>query len=420
MTTNDATKNVEDGPLILAVDDDPDARMLMRHALQREGLRVITANDGAEALILYQQHRPQIVLIDATMPKMDGFETCRRLRQLPEGADVPIIMVTCLIDDYSVERAFKAGVSEYVTKPVQWSVLRHRLNQLLLTPATAATHKTKPKQSEQTRLKQALPQALANQELRVYYQPQIAPKTRKVVAVEALVRWQHPEMGLVSPVQFIPLAEESGLIVPMGYWILRRACLDLLRWQKTGQDFFSVGVNVSTIQLAEPDFVEQVELILAQTGLDPRWLELEVTEGMNLQNAPEASHKLTRLRRLGISIAVDDFGTGYSSLSYLHQLPLDSLKIDSSFVRTIDLDDQNGKRPGEAIVRAIVVMAQNLGLTIVAEGVERQTQLEILTQLGCDRVQGYLFSKPIPENEFAAAFLNRPFLENDLTASLLT
>jgi EAL domain-containing protein (putative c-di-GMP-specific phosphodiesterase class I)/ActR/RegA family two-component response regulator len=420
MTTNDATKNVEDGPLILAVDDDPDARMLMRHALQREGLRVITANDGAEALILYQQHRPQIVLIDATMPKMDGFETCRRLRQLPEGADVPIIMVTCLIDDYSVERAFKAGVSEYVTKPVQWSVLRHRLKQLLLNPATAATHKPKPKQSEQTRLKQALPQALANQELRVYYQPQIAPTTRKVVAVEALVRWHHPEMGLVSPVQFIPLAEESGLIVSMGYWILRRACLDLVHWQKTGQDFFIMGVNVSAVQLVEPDFVEQVELILAQTGLDPRWLELEVTEGMNLQNAPEASHKLTRLRRLGISIAVDDFGTGYSSLSYLHQLPLDSLKIDSSFVRTIDLDDQNGKRPGEAIVRAIVVMAQNLGLTIVAEGVERQTQLEILTQLGCDRIQGYLFSKPIPENEFAVAFLNRPFLENGLTASLLT
>jgi EAL domain-containing protein (putative c-di-GMP-specific phosphodiesterase class I) len=226
-------------------------------------------------------------------------------------------------------------------------------------------------------------------------------RTSKVVGMEALLRWQHPERGLLSPATFILVAEECGLIEPIGQWVLRTACQRAKAWLDAGYPPLKMAVNISSRQLIHPrEFSRGLSRILNATGLDPRFLELEMTESLLVQNAEENIAVLRRLGQDGVRIAVDDFGTGYSSLSYLRQLPIDTLKIDRSFVRDIETDPED-----MAIIQAIIAMAHSLGLQVTAEGVETRGQLEALERLGCDEYQGYLFSKPLPAEEIAARFL---------------
>jgi EAL domain-containing protein (putative c-di-GMP-specific phosphodiesterase class I) len=222
-----------------------------------------------------------------------------------------------------------------------------------------------------------------------------------VVGVEALLRWQHPTRGLLSPATFMDVAEESGLIEPIGQWVLRNACQRAKVWQDTGYPSIKIAVNLSARQLIKPrEFSRRLSRILSSTGLDPRYLELEMTESLLLHNAEENIAVLRKLGQDGVRIAVDDFGTGYSSLSYLRQLPIDTLKIDRSFVRDLETDPEDA-----AIIQAVVAMAHSLGLQVTAEGVETHGQLEALAGIGCDEYQGYLFSKPLPAMELAARFL---------------
>jgi EAL domain-containing protein (putative c-di-GMP-specific phosphodiesterase class I) len=233
---------------------------------------------------------------------------------------------------------------------------------------------------------------LERQELRVYYQPIVLLKNATIAGFEALVRWQHPTRGLVSPAEFIPVAEETGLIIPMGWWILRQACHQMRSWQEQfpAKPPLTISVNISGKQFAQPDLVKQIEQILQETGLDGSSLKLEITESVLVDNAEAALAILKQLQALGIQLAIDDFGTGYSSLSYLHRLPIDTLKIDRSFVNNVDSDPEKIE-----IICTIIALAWNLGMNVVAEGVETKKQMYQLQALKCEFGQGYFFSKPV-------------------------
>jgi diguanylate cyclase (GGDEF)-like protein len=254
---------------------------------------------------------------------------------------------------------------------------------------------------ERHTLETALRLAIERQEFVLYYQPQVDIRTGKVVGMEALLRWVHPERGLLSPATFIAVAEESGLIEPIGQWVLRSACQRARAWQDAGYPPLKIAVNISPRQLLRPrEFSRSLMRTLSATGLDPQYLELEMTESLLLHNAEENIAVLRKLGKDGVRIAVDDFGTGYSSLAYLRQLPIDTLKIDRTFVRDIESDPEDA-----AIIHAVVAMGHSLDLQVTAEGVESMGQLQALQHLGCDEYQGYLFSKPLPAVEIAAKFL---------------
>jgi diguanylate cyclase (GGDEF)-like protein/PAS domain S-box-containing protein len=242
-----------------------------------------------------------------------------------------------------------------------------------------------------------LRKAIENNEFRVFYQAKVDFKTGDINGMEALLRWNNAQYGRISPVEFIPLAEETGLIIPIGEWVLRTACLQNVRWMKKGYPPLKVSVNLSARQFRAGDLIENIEKIIRETGIPSKYLELELTEGTVMHNADKAIKTLMHIKELGVEISVDDFGMGYSSLSYLKRFPIDTLKIDRSFVSDITVDPDD-----EAIVTAIIAMAHSLKLKVVAEGVETAGQLEFLRALGCDSAQGYLFSEPVDEERFEA------------------
>jgi EAL domain-containing protein (putative c-di-GMP-specific phosphodiesterase class I) len=253
--------------------------------------------------------------------------------------------------------------------------------------------------SARLQLENELRLALQRDEFELYLQPQVDARTGVVVGAEVLLRWHHPEHGARSPAQFIDVLEESGLIIEVGGWVIREASRIgalLLASGLVRPDDFSLCVNISPRQFRQNEFVERVVDALKATGLPHQMIQLEITEGIVIQNLDDTIAKMRRLRRHGVSFAMDDFGTGYSSLTYLKRLPVDLLKIDQSFVRDA-LDDGNDA----AIIRAIVAMARSLGLEVIAEGVEQQAQLDLLQLQGCHLYQGYLFSRPLPFAEFS-------------------
>ncbi|MFH2139735.1 MAG: EAL domain-containing protein [Pseudomonadota bacterium] len=249
---------------------------------------------------------------------------------------------------------------------------------------------------QRLQLETGLRRALERDEFVLHYQPQVDLDHGKIIGMEALLRWQSAERGLVSPGEFIPLLEETGLIVPVGEWVLRTACKQARAWQAAGLSGFHVAVNLSPLQFGQPDFAGVVIAILEEYGLDPalRMIELELTESLLMHNVAGTIDTLNKLHATGIEFSIDDFGTGYSSLSYLKRFPISSLKIDQSFVRDLSSD-----RSDEAIVTAIIALGHSLGLNVIAEGVETATQLTRLREMGCDEIQGYLFSRPVPAAE---------------------
>ena len=558
----DADAESDELALVLIVDDDRSTRGTLRHTLQRNGFRVEEAANGVEALALLGRCQPDVVLMDAVMPVMDGFAACARMRELPGGGAIPVLMITALQDNASVERAFAAGASDYIPKPIHYAVLSQRVRRIieanraekrirhlayndLLTglpnrtlffellaqsieqaeaaesrlavlfldldrfkyvndnlghdvgdrllvavaqrvrrgvravdtvarlggdeftvvlsdidgpgaAATAAQHicrvLAEPFQidghdifvtssvgialfpndgtdvatlvkhadsamyrakktntgfqfyeasmehliSEHVRMESELRRALEHHELEVYYQPQANLEDGRVIGMEALVRWPHPTRGMVAPVEFIALAEETGLINPLGDWVLRTACAQLQQWITQGLPPLRVAVNLSVRQLLQKDFAASVEAALADSGLAPHLLELEITESTLMEYAQDTLMALHRLRALGVRLSIDDFGTGYSSLSYLKRFPVDIIKIDRSFVRDLPQDADDA-----AIVSAIIALAHSLRLEVVAEGVETESQLRFLREKHCDLLQGYYLSPAIPAAQFA-------------------
>ena len=252
----------------------------------------------------------------------------------------------------------------------------------------------KTKVIETMKLSNQLYGALSRKELELYYQPQVHCDSNKIIGLEALLRWNHPEFGMVSPGKFIPIAEQTGLIVSIGEWVIRTACAQNKAWQDAGLTPLRVAVNLSVRQFQSPNIVKQVEDILLETGLDPKYLEMEITESIVMKETGHVIETLAAFKDRGIAISIDDFGTEYSSLNYLKQLPVDKIKIAMPFVQGIDVSSKD-----EAITKAIIVLGKSLGLRVIAEGVETQSQLAFLTKRMCDEVQGFYYFKPMPAKE---------------------
>jgi len=258
------------------------------------------------------------------------------------------------------------------------------------------------KSVERQSLEGSLRRAIERDEFLLHYQPKVNLVTGEITGVEALIRWQQPDRGLVPPSQFVPIAEDCGLILPIGRWVLREACRQAREWQVADLPFKRISVNVSAAEFRDKAFVKHVATILAETGLDPCYLDLELTEGVLMADAESTGAILYALKAIGVHLAVDDFGTGYSSLSYLRQFPIDVLKIDQSFVRQITADPDDSP-----IVSAIIDMGKNLKQRVIAEGVETQEQLAFLQDHHCEEGQGYLFSRPVPASEFGRLLARR-------------
>jgi len=251
---------------------------------------------------------------------------------------------------------------------------------------------------ERQMIESHLRRALERQELLLHYQPKVDLATGEITGIEALIRWKHPEWGMVTPERFVPVAEDCGLIIPIGRWVLREACMQAVRWKNAGIKPISIAVNVSALEFRHKDFLDNIRTILEETGMEPHCLQFELTESVLMLDVASSAQVLGRFKEMGVQIAVDDFGTGYSSLSYLNQFPIDVLKIDQSFVRAIDPATGNNG----VIVSAIIGMGSSLRQRVIAEGVEHRVQLEFLKEKHCDEGQGYLFSRPLDASRMQA------------------
>lgn len=574
-------------PKVLVSDDDMNVRLLTRQCLEAEGMVVVEAADGHEALEVFIRERPDLVFLDVEMPGMTGLEVCRRIRGMPQGENIPIMIVTGSDDRKSIDEGFEAGATQYKTKPVNWSLLgrdvqymlrasnafnslkrqedrlrylayydpltnlpnrrsfNEQLNRILnraqstntsaallfidldnfkrindsighgrgdrllveiakrlsnelrendainyfsdvsgnnivaedgnteiarlggdeftvvlsdvknlhdvevvaeriikslsepialhshnpvVTPsigiamfpedgvdadslvrnADTAMYVAKAdgracyrfyseemnaRSVEQLKLEEDLREAMRHDQLELRYQPQIDARTGAVVSFEALVRWKHPKRGMISPADFIPVAERTGQIIELGEWVMSEVARHCTYWDTLGLNHFRVCVNISPLQFNQPELTRTIRDFLDRSGLDPQRIELELTESAIMTDARANIEKLKELAALGLDLAVDDFGTGYSSLSYLKRFPITTLKIDQSFVADMSSAD------GVAIVDAIIVLAKTLNLRSIAEGIETQEQLRHLVQNKCDLLQGYYFARPLyPED----------------------
>jgi len=351
------------------------------------------------------------VRAEDTIARLGGDEFLVVVNDVKQIADAAVaaqrlmdgLTAEMVIQGYSLSVSCSLGISIYPEHGTEGETLIKHADAAMYTAKESGrnnfqffTSNMNSQAVERLELENNLRMALDRRELFLMYQPQMDIKSRKIIGVEALLRWQHPEKGLVPPDEFIRIAENSGLIVPIGEWVLRTACSQARKWQDEGLVAVSVAVNVSAVQFRRAGFSELIRQVLVDTGLDPQYLELEVTESLLLSSADVTFSVLQELKNMGLSLAIDDFGTGYSSLSYLKRFPVSKLKVDRSFVRDVALNADDA-----AITTAIISMAKSLNLKVIAEGVEDEAQLSFLRALQCDEIQGYYFSKPLMADALA-------------------
>lgn len=396
---------------ILVIEDDELIRETLLQLLESHNYRAIVAENGRFGVQMALSEIPDVILCDVQMPELDGYDVLRTLRQNSLAATIPFIFLTAQSDKTDFRRGMELGADDYLTKPFTKAELlgaiasRISKRQTITQPLTVALHQAEARlkdlvnestkvsvlSPEKLALEALLRRALAQGEFQVYYQPQVNIATGQVIGAEALVRWQNPDRGIISPAEFIPLAEETGLIIQIGEWVLLSACAQAASWLAAGFSPFTISVNLSARQLSDPELKARIVQILETTGLEPANLELEMTESALVENATVAGATLNELKALGIRIAIDDFGTGYATLGYLKQFAFDSLKIDRIFVRNANEDAQNA-----AITTAVILLGHSLKMTVIAEGVETEAELAFLKEHQCDIMQGYLFSRPEP------------------------
>jgi diguanylate cyclase (GGDEF)-like protein len=365
---------------------------------------------GDELLRAVANRLQTVVRGEDTVSRLGGDEFVILLRDVT-GPDNATEVADKIL--HALREPFRIHEQElYITPSIGISVspLHGDTSQMLITRADAAMYNAKQAGRNNCRiysssmstffpqrlmLENDLRRALGRRELELYYQPKVNVEDNRVVGMEALIRWRHPHRGLLLPDEFVPLADDTGLIVPIGRWVITEACAQNKAWQSAGLHELRVAVNISSAQFRQKDLLDTVAHALAASSLAPECLELEIGESVVMGNPSEAIVTLEKLRQMGVQIAIDDFGTGYSSVSYLKRFPIDNLKIDRSFIRDVssDMDDA-------AIVRATIGLAHNLRLRVVAEGVENDDQLQFLRSLGCDEYQGYYKSKALPAAEF--------------------
>jgi EAL domain-containing protein (putative c-di-GMP-specific phosphodiesterase class I) len=346
-----------------------------------------------------------------TVSRQGGDEFVVLLSELQQGNDAAITAQRILeavaeshcLEDRKLHVTTSIGISVYPDDGLDAQTLIKNADTAMYQAKEAGRHSYrffKPTMNvravERQFIEESLRGALEREEFTLHYQPKLDLRTGEIAGAEALIRWAHPTRGNVSPDQFIPTAEDCGLIVPIGAWVLREACRQAQAWVDAGMPAITMAVNVSAIEFRDEKFIARLMAVLEETGLDPRLLELELTESILMNRAESSARVLHAVREIGVTVALDDFGTGYSSLSYLRRFPVDALKIDKSFVRFIST-------AGDAIplVTAVIAMAQSLKLRVIAEGVETFEELEFLRNHQCDEAQGFYFSRPVPAQQFA-------------------
>ncbi len=391
-------------PKILIIEDEESVRENILDLLEAEDFETIAAANGRIGVDLAISQVPDLILCDMMMPEIDGYGVLTVLRQDPTTATIPFIFLTAKSAKSDFRRGMDLGADDYITKPFTRAELlsaimnrleKHATLKRYLSPQTA-THNLSPKmQLLEISLHRAIKQHNF-QEFEIYYQPIVDIASGKIVAAESLLRWQSPELGTIYPTEFIPIAESTGLIVPIGKWVLKKVCQQIKNWRdRAGIYSLKIAVNLSVIEFNQPDFIQKIVNFIETNDLQADCLELELTESMIMQDVSSAIATMNKLRSLGVKIAIDDFGTGYSSLIYLKNLPINTLKIDRYFIHNVANDLQKS-----AITKALIQMAHNLNLNVVAEGVEAEAELAFLRQHKCNSMQGFLFSPPLPAAEF--------------------
>jgi EAL domain-containing protein (putative c-di-GMP-specific phosphodiesterase class I)/FixJ family two-component response regulator len=370
---------------LLIIDDEAGVRNVL-HEFLTPSYHCSSADSAAGALALMGCQPFDLIISDINMPQMSGLEMMSHIAET--SPDSLVIMISGQRTIEVAIEAMRAGAFDYITKPFDLAEVKTSVDRAL---DHLEQTRNRSVAVRETTASQDLRHAIKLDELLVHYQPKVIIGTGEIIGVEALVRWQHPHFGMLPPSEFIPAAEESGLIVEVGNFVLRNACAQLKRWQNAGATSLNVAVNVSPKQFREGSLLEVVMGALNQSGLNAESLHLELTETSMIEDADCVLQVLTKLREIGVKVAIDDFGTGYSSLSYLKRLPIDFLKLDQSFVAgaTTNPDDA-------ALVMAIITLAHNLRLRVIAEGIETDDQLKFLRLLRCDEGQGYLFGRPGP------------------------
>lgn len=562
------TQKYEERPIVVLADDDPSIRLMVRHVLESEDFDIVEASDGLEAIKAVEKYHPALILLDAVMPGIDGFTTCQQIKEKGH-TDIPVMMITGLDDDASVERAYEVGAIDFITKPIKWAVLKHRVKSVvakviaerkvqllayrdsltnlpnrllfadrleqsiirsdrgrtsmalmlididdfklvndsfghdagdklikavgeliakslrradtiarlggdefaviiegidgpedaisiadnlttilehnvrlddqetytsasigiavypedgkdartLLKNADTAMFRAKengrhcfqfykPEMSvsamERLDLENNLKSAFENDEYLIHYQPIIDIHKNEIVGVEALLRWQHPEKGMIQPNDFVSVVEDCGLIVALGEWLIFSVCKQISVWQEAGLKDQQVSINLAARQFKEQDLVAVFTLAIAEHNIDASSLAVEVTERTLIDNAGGVEDTLKKLRAMGIQVMLDDFGTGYASLAFLKEFPVDVVKIDRAFV--IGIPDNH---EDSAVVDAIAGLTRGLKLRLLAEGVENERQLDVLKSVGCQYGQGYYWSKPLPGDEYEQFYMNQ-------------
>ncbi|MEA5513720.1 EAL domain-containing response regulator [Nodularia sp. UHCC 0506] len=389
---------------ILVIEDEESVRENLLDLLESENFETITAANGAIGIDLAVSVVPDLILCDMMMPEIDGYGVLTAVRQEPLTATIPFIFLTAKSAKADFRQGMDMGADDYLTKPfTRAELLRAIMNRLerqaTLRKYLISSHQTAIKTlSPKMQLLEMNLHRVVHQkrfeEFEIYYQPIINMTSGEIIAAEGLLRWRSPELGFLFPSEFIPVAESTGLIISIGQWVLQTVCKQIKAWQDIRGISLRIAVNVSVIEFNHPEFMKKLMGFLHVNNLDPKYVELELTESMIMQNANIAIATMNELQRLGVRIAIDDFGTGYSSLIYLKNLPINTLKIDRYFIHNVAHDSQKS-----AITRALIEMAHNLNLQVIAEGIETEAELSFLRQNNCDAIQGFLFSRPLPPSE---------------------
>jgi EAL domain-containing protein (putative c-di-GMP-specific phosphodiesterase class I)/CheY-like chemotaxis protein len=389
---------------ILVIEDEESVRENLLDLLEAENFETVAAANGRIGINLALSEIPDLILCDMMMPEIDGYGVLTALRQDPLTATISFIFLTAKSAKADFRQGMDMGADDYLTKPFTRAELLSAIMNRLERQATLKKYLSNQaivktlspkKQLVEISLHRVVKNQNFTEEFEIYYQPIVNISSGKMIAAESLLRWQSPELGLVYPAEFIPLAESTGLIVPIDKWVVQSVCKQIRIWQNAGVPYLTLTVNLSVIEFNQPDFIQKIIGFLKINNLEPQYLEIELTESMIMQDVNSAIATMNKLQSLGVRIAIDDFGTGYSSLIYLKNLPVNTLKIDRYFIHNVAQDTQKS-----AITKALIEMAHNLNMSVVAEGVETEAELSFLRQENCDAMQGFLFSRPLPAAEF--------------------